>query len=87
MTTVTFYIPDAEVGSISQMIEKRGGKVFVKIKEKLTNAEQTSLNKALDEAQKIQTGELTALDFDDLGDDEAIDWEDAKSHLKSIGKL
>lgn len=69
MTTVTFYIPDDEADSISQIIKKRGGTVFVKTKEKLSKAEQTSLNRSLEEARKIQNGEIKALNFDDLWDE------------------
>jgi hypothetical protein len=69
MTTLTFHIPDEEAESISEIINKKGGTLFVKTKEQLSKKEQQSLNRALDEAHKIKTGEIKALNFDDLWDE------------------
>jgi len=69
MTTITFQIPDKEVEAISQLINKKGGTLFVATKDKLSKKEQASLNRALDEAQKIKSGEAKALSFDDLWDE------------------
>jgi hypothetical protein len=69
MTTITFQVPDEEVDSIAQIINKKGGTLFVKTKDNLSKKEQASLNRALDEAQKIKSGEIKALNFDDLWDE------------------
>jgi len=69
MTTITFQVPDEEVDSIAQLIKKKGGTLFVATKDKLSKKEQASLNRALDEAQKIKSGEAKALNFDDLWDE------------------
>lgn len=69
MTTITFQVPDEEVDSIAQIINKKGGTLFVKTKDRLSKKEQASLNRALDEAQKIKSGEIKALNFDDLWDE------------------
>ena len=36
MTTITFQIPDKEVGAISELINKKGGILFVSTKDKLS---------------------------------------------------
>lgn len=69
MTTITFQIPDNELEAISQLINKRGGTLFISTKDKLSKKEQASLNRALDEAQKIKSGEAKALNFDELWDE------------------
>jgi len=66
MTTITFQIPDREVDAITQLINKKGGTLFVSMKNKLSKKEKDSLNRALNEAQKIKSGKAKALDFDDL---------------------
>jgi hypothetical protein len=69
MTTLTFNVPDKEADSIAQIINKKGGILFIKTKERLSKTEQHSLNRALDEAHKIKKGEMKALNFEDLWDE------------------
>jgi hypothetical protein len=66
MTTITFQIPDEEVSAITKLINEKGGTLFVTTRDKLKKKEKHSLTRALNEAQKIKSGETKALDFDDL---------------------
>jgi len=69
MTTITFQIPDEELEAILKMINEKGGTLHIATKAPLSTREQASLNRALDEVRKIESGETRALNFDELWDE------------------
>ncbi len=66
MTTLTIEIPDRETDKVSQIIKKKGGIIIANSKDDLSQYEQISLNKSLNEAHLIKNGKIKALSFDDL---------------------